>query len=340
MKFGIATILKNEHDYINEFIGYHINIGFTHFYILVDNICYEQTSYADYIHPEYIKYVQFFYVNNLFDPIYCKKIIDDNKNTHMYWVNFFNEKVLPTIKKEVEWIAILGCDSFLKLDKKYIVDFIDGVGDVTQIAFPWMCVFNFDNIHCDMLTHNLNKFYSLNYCDHSYTMGNTSKINHLMGHSHCFSSHDESQYIHICNNKSSEVCKFPSIPSPSEIFKLSIFTGNTKNYAIHIMLRCHDEMLIKDYFAWKNVKISDANLRDNIINCDAVGFSKKTHSGRINFIKMYRPLVTQIKLNITENILHHDNNTNHYKMLIKKLLDANELSNEQYVKFIQCVVNK
>ena len=343
MKYGIAVVLKNEHDYINEFIGYHVELGFTHFYILIDNICDEQPEYKNYIHPKYIEYVQFFYVDKSFDPVfYEEKIIKHNSNTHMYWINFFNKKVLPIVKKEVDWIAVFGCDSFLYLDGQKIDQYIKNVSDdVTQIAFQWKYVFNFDNVKCDLLTQNLDKFYELCSGDHSYTMGNTSKINNLLGHSHCFDSKSDYQYILLHDTM---MIKFIKAPSPYDIFCRAGYNTNMKNYAIHIMLRCYDEMIIKDYFSWKNVNIENKNIHDAIANCDINKFNKNTQAGRTNYLKYYGQLSKRITSNVTTHIGNciskHNNKISHYKTLIKKLLDANNLSDEQYNKFIQCVINK
>ena len=39
---SIFSMIKFEHDFINQWIEYHLEIGFSHFYLLIDNIFEEQ----------------------------------------------------------------------------------------------------------------------------------------------------------------------------------------------------------------------------------------------------------------------------------------------------------
>ena len=41
----ICCCIKNEHDFINRWLEYHIKIGISHFYLLVDNVYDEQEPY-------------------------------------------------------------------------------------------------------------------------------------------------------------------------------------------------------------------------------------------------------------------------------------------------------
>ena len=65
MSFAIATIVKNEHDYLNQFIEYHLKLGFTFFYIMIDDISYKQDSYDSYINDEYKQYIKYIIINNI-----------------------------------------------------------------------------------------------------------------------------------------------------------------------------------------------------------------------------------------------------------------------------------
>ena len=38
MKFAIFTLVKFEHDFINQFIEHHLKLDINHFYIVIDNI--------------------------------------------------------------------------------------------------------------------------------------------------------------------------------------------------------------------------------------------------------------------------------------------------------------
>ena len=44
-KYIMITIVKNEHDFIEQWIEYNISLGIEHFLVLVDNIFYEQKKY-------------------------------------------------------------------------------------------------------------------------------------------------------------------------------------------------------------------------------------------------------------------------------------------------------
>lgn len=228
MTFAISTILKNEHDYINQFIDYHLKLGFTFFYIMIDNIYYEQDSYENYISEEYKQYIKFYYITREYDLIKYKLIIENNNyDTNQYWIDFFNDNVLNEIKEK--WVLIIGCDSFMYFNSKTVNNFIidnNFSEDISQILFFWFVVRNLDNISNSNLINNLNKMYTEVSSNHCYTMGKISKIEKLITGSHCFSSKTEKQKIYICDDK---YRMFGKNILSSDIFQHTIFDKYDEN---------------------------------------------------------------------------------------------------------------
>ena len=90
---GIITMAKYEHDFINPWIEYHSNIGFNHFYILVDNINYKQLDYI--IDSKYINNVSLIYVDNDdLNKYFTKDIINSELHKGCYLHELVNCKII------------------------------------------------------------------------------------------------------------------------------------------------------------------------------------------------------------------------------------------------------
>ena len=60
---AIFTHVKNEHDFINPWIEYHLTLGVNHFYIGIDNSTTIQDKYI--LHESLKKKVTFFYIEKM-----------------------------------------------------------------------------------------------------------------------------------------------------------------------------------------------------------------------------------------------------------------------------------
>jgi len=114
-------------------------------------------------------------------------------------------------------------------------------------------------------------------------MGKTKKIINLIGNSHCFSSCDDKQIIYLCDNKYAE---FSQNVFPAEIFSQSKINENTLCYSFHIMLRSYDEIILKEFFSWKNVvdKQKNDKFKNFILRDDIKSFHDESRSCRLNLL--------------------------------------------------------
>ena len=135
-------------DYINQFIEHHLNIGFNFFYIIVDNLDFEQIDYKNIISSKYHQNIKLYNMDKNFNFKYYQELINNNGNTHNYWINYFNNVVLKDVTED--WLLIEGCDSFLYLNGLNINNFINNVLKINkntfQIAFPWLSAYNLENL--------------------------------------------------------------------------------------------------------------------------------------------------------------------------------------------------
>lgn len=343
--YAIATVVKNEHDYIGQFVEYHWNLGFTHFYILVDNIIYEEPNYQVCIDEKYLKHITFYYLDKSFDPKYYNDIINNKRRSSHYWIAYFNKHVLPIIKED--WILIIGLDSFMYFDGKSVNEYMLNANirpETTQIAFPWCVVENMGNKRVDYFCEEITDLYVREKpWDHSYTMGKVSKIKNLNISTHGFFSKDDEQLIYICDNT---YMNAPSDVNVWDIFKKIQFSilheNHPKNYSIHFMFRNYDEIIIKDFFYFRNAEpcLKSDSLRKLIINKEFSQYRLSSNTNRLGrvldslkekYVKVPFKLNNNFKLTIPNKHIYTKN-------IIKQLLEANDITQEQYDSFINDMV--
>jgi hypothetical protein len=331
--FAIGTILKHEHDYINQFIEHHLNLGFDFFYIIIDNLDYEQINYESVIKTDYKKYIKLYNLDKNFDYEYYNNIKKQNLNPHQYWINYFNQIVLPDIKEN--WILMIGGDSFLYLNDLKIETYVNNVlnkyDNIFQFAFPWLAGYNLDDLEILDFCGDVNKLYFQNH-NHTYGMALVSNIEKLHLSSHLFVPKNEEQIIYIPNDI---IFKTDKNVTPYDIFIKNPFDINNLSkhniFALHVQLRNYDEIIIKDYFSW-NLNHNNDNLKKLILEDTYNDHISKTCAWRLHYIlNNCCKKINKLDMNIKNNCL----NTNIYtKNKVMEIMNLINVSQEQYDKFL------
>jgi len=123
----ICSIIKTEHDYIEEFIKYHLGLGFKYFYIF-DNE--DVAGTYNNIFEKYSSYITCIHVpGNDFN----------NAGIQMLILSFFIQNIIPK-NNHITHAAHIDIDEFIVLKKhKNISDFIADYikGDCSAIGMNW-----------------------------------------------------------------------------------------------------------------------------------------------------------------------------------------------------------
>ena len=138
MTFCIFTVIKNEHEYLDEWIQYHLNLGINHIFIFED---YDSESHKDICH----KYKDNVSLNSIFDIL-----DDDDKN---------KAKKIKTIKKGFvhplylkkgllylktnfdiyDWCFTIDTDEFIFLENNNLNNTLLQYKDYDAIILSWKC---------------------------------------------------------------------------------------------------------------------------------------------------------------------------------------------------------
>ena len=117
---AICLLAKNENDYINEWLEWHINLGAEHFYI------YDNDSIIPLINsiaPEFLPY--------------CTIIDFPSPKKHLQQ-DCYND-CLYNYKQECEWLAYIDGDEFIRLKnpEDNIYDFLNNYKDYDGLYIKW-----------------------------------------------------------------------------------------------------------------------------------------------------------------------------------------------------------
>ena len=369
--FAIFSFLKYEHSYINQFIEHHLNLGFTYFYLIVDNLDKNniQEDYNLVIKDEFKEYVKLYDVRNR---------LVKNGDIHSNLITYFNKIILPEIKED--WVLTIGCDSFIYLDGMAINDYIKKINetDISQILFPHFFCLNLHDKDVGNLINNTGNMCTTLDAILCCTLGRVNNIKQLYTNSHWFISKTNKQKIYFSNLTNSQRPKeekyiITDNINLHELFNnvgiINILDKNcSKFFIIHFFLRCIDEVLIKDLLYWgdssvvaiKKVKIRNLilTLKNNDYNGD---FVKKWQgemgaiNSRIKILYSYKTTDLSFINDIDELEKHNYNvdvlenkkikitSLNEYKyntILIKNILKELNITNEQYVSFKNILCKK
>lgn len=139
MKSSILTVIKNEHQYLDEWITYHLNLGIDHIFILEDT---DSDSHKE-ITDKYGDKVSLDSVLVVLDErsrIEAKEVKELNKYSvqHMYFRNGLNY-----LKKEYsdvyDWCFIIDNDEFITLDNCTLEDVLNQFNDYEAFVMSWKC---------------------------------------------------------------------------------------------------------------------------------------------------------------------------------------------------------
>ena len=132
-RVGLVSYAKREHLYINDWVKYYINIGFTHVYI-IDNDEPNSPFIGDFIDKNYLP----------------KVTILDNRVNKRYTGTY----VYHTFKDDLDWLAVFDCDEYISFTNKtenirtYISKFIKARPDTNLISFSWTTILDDDICSC------------------------------------------------------------------------------------------------------------------------------------------------------------------------------------------------
>ena len=202
----ICTCIKNEHDFINNWLEYHINIGIDYFYILIDNIFEEQEEYI--IADEFKNKIKFIKV----DSDLVAKTLSNNNQPDLTEVM---HKMLNILYKHVkeDWVICCALDNYIYIENLTI--FLDNIRpDCTQIMMPWISIINplnnsiKDMPYCLNNTENRLPFYYVGNgimgSNHTQPIIKKNNLLRISTDSHTFISKTCKQIIYL-NNKYIEV---------------------------------------------------------------------------------------------------------------------------------------
>ena len=134
MKTAVCCIVKNENDYIREFVEWHKSIGF-------DNIIFYDNNFSD---GEHIEDVIGDYIENGY------VIVENVKDKQIMQIPSYNDCV-EKYGMSYDWIAFFDCDEHLHLERDgNISDFLSNVDrDADSVVVNWMVMDDNDMLYND-----------------------------------------------------------------------------------------------------------------------------------------------------------------------------------------------
>ena len=127
----ICTVIKNEHDYLDEFIKYHIELGIDHIFIFEDVNSKSHHEITD----KYPLYTTLIPIESIVD----KKQID-NYITHDFdRQNIYNVSILKYLKRNYnfKWCFNLDVDEFITIPYGNIYDILREFESYEAIMIKW-----------------------------------------------------------------------------------------------------------------------------------------------------------------------------------------------------------
>ena len=122
MRTSICAVAKNENSYINEWVSYHLNLGFDSIY-LYDNNDKETQSVDNYINKYDLEKV------NIIDWHAEEMHLENQVSAYN---NFIDEYA-----QEYDWCAFIDIDEFIVLNVQNIQEFLSKAPDGSNILLNW-----------------------------------------------------------------------------------------------------------------------------------------------------------------------------------------------------------
>ena len=124
MKTAICVMIKDENDYLDEWLDYHLNLGIDEIYLYED---YDSKSHLDIVKP-YGNKVHLNSINVIFEK--NKKLMGiNNQEKLFYW--------FPIEYKNIDWVLFIDVDEFLIL-KQPLQDLLEEYKNETAILLRWV----------------------------------------------------------------------------------------------------------------------------------------------------------------------------------------------------------
>jgi hypothetical protein len=335
-KYAMTLLVKNEHDYINQFLEHHINIGFEFFYLIIDNLAYTQIDYMDTIADEFKNKIKLFYLDTDFVSELWKDNALNNCVDYCVFIQYFNTIVFPLI--DSEWICVNAVDSFIYFNNRTIDEFFNNIReDVDQIAIPWLVLLNVDDTENEDFLHNMDKYYNITH-NHTFACAKTSNVLGFTYTDHFLLSKKKPQIIYSpINDTYIETAdkNLSSIVFPKSTFNVQSLSSSSI-FSIHVMLRNYDEFIIKDYFSWKVINETNRNALEKLIkNVDFASYRETSKSRRCDLIFLNSTKINNCELKIQN--YKYKNTKKYCELLIQNVLDNINSDTNEYNLFIKKV---
>ena len=131
----ILTLIKNEHEYLDEWIRYHINLGIDHIFIFED---YDSDS-----HEEICNKYPIVTLNNIGDFIDIEKVNKVRNHIFFRRQSEYLKKAISYINEnyDYDWCFSIDCDEYITIEEKYnnINEVLEEYGEYDAICLNWKC---------------------------------------------------------------------------------------------------------------------------------------------------------------------------------------------------------
>lgn len=239
--FSILTPILLEHNYINFFVEYHLNLGFNKIYLLVDNY--------NIVQDEYI-------INNksLLDKIvfldtrnYSNKITHNGCHT-----NYIHSVLQYIYQTEVfeDYTILLGGDSFLFLNNLTIQEYLikkNITDDISLIFFKWLVIYNKKYKPTHNIIENINSSEKNKIFDsHVFTLAKRSDVICPSDDSHWYKMKNENFNVFL-NDK---IFNLNRSISTHDIFNHTGGNSRADEYIYHFQSRDLMDSLVKALYHW------------------------------------------------------------------------------------------
>ena len=124
MKTAICVMIKDENDYLDEWLSYHLNLGIDEIFLYEDR---DSKSHLDIVKP----YGDRVHLNSI-DVIFDSKRYNKNNRFQLILFNYFPEMY----RDKFDWILFIDLDEFLIL-KKPLHELLKEYDDKSGILFKW-----------------------------------------------------------------------------------------------------------------------------------------------------------------------------------------------------------
>lgn len=306
--FAIIAPVYLEHNYINFFIEYHIDLGFNKIYIMIDDSTDIQEEYE--IFEELLPFVKIFKYSDFYTQeetdIFMKQCGHKSIVVHKPLI----EKIYPLVSEE--YIILLGLDSFLYLENMKLLEYFQKYNikdDVAQICFRWSCLYNYSYKSEYNILNSVNNEKSIidnfNSRMHYFTLGKKSLVAHPTYDSHHYKLNETKKLFF--NGNIIDIT--PEDNFYNIVDKIKGFNFEQGDSCIlHILQRNFQDSLIKKLYCWSKQNINPYEITRQIIKKKESPGRWRIHPGvqKKNFfdIKYNASHITELKYTFNENLIN------------------------------------